>query len=476
MENRETVSYDVFISHKSDQKTWVRILARNLKKAGFSVFLDEWCLIPGQSIAECLSTGLNNSRKGILVVTPEAMESGWVKNEYFSMIHRRNRENHFSVIPVLLSSEMPQVPFMDDILWIDFRDPGPGKYREAFYKLYCALKDMAPGSGNTLDINLEFSEPSPIPSGERGTGERDFIKNVFAEFDNKRAVLLLVQEDRWQAGIDTELQSFAIDRYGPNNVRCIVPPFGVQENLENYFSLIAVQAGYDKGIRTAVDLRSAIEHTLLNGRTLFLVLRGFENSCEKGRNELAGMLRGLNEKYSQAFKVLVCGGEKLADMYFSGILSYLNHAGFKEWPDLTAEDVKRIAAQKKNSISINVPDAERLLRLSGGHPLVLDICIDLYGKNKSFPDEELEEAAMQSPQVWQLFTPFMREDEKTRRELCALLEQEDVAPTILQSYDPLVKRLYWKNLLRKSSKRNRLYWRCDILRKVGLLILSINNQ
>lgn len=469
-------SYDVFISHKSDQKPWVRILARNLKKAGFSVFLDEWCIIPGQSIAECLSSGLNNSRKGILVVTPEAMESGWVKDEYFSMLHRRNRDNHFSVIPVLLSKEVPQVPFMDDILWIDFRNPEPQKYREAFYRLYCALKDAAPGSEITLDIDLEFPEPPPLLSTEQGTGEWDFIKDIFDRFDDKRAVLLLVQEDRWIAGIDTELQSFAIDRYGQNNVRRIVPPFGAQENLGNYFSLIGVQAGYDKGIRTAAGLHLAIEHTLANGQTLFLMLRGFENSCETGRNELAGMLRALNEKYSQAFKVLICGGEKLADMFFGGILSYLNHAELKEWPDLTTEDVKRIAGQKKNAISMDAGDAERLLRLSGGHPLILDMGIDLYRKNKEFPDGELEAAAMQSPQVWQLFTPFMREDKQKQLELCALLEQEDTAPAQPYIHDSLLKRLYWKNLLRKSSNRNRLYWRCDILRNVGRHILSITKQ
>jgi hypothetical protein len=184
----------------------------------------------------------------------------------------------------------------------------------------------------------------------------------------------------------------------------------------------------------------------------------------------------LNEKYPQTFKVLICGGEKLADMYFGGILSYLNHAGIVEWPDFTFEDVKRIAAQRKDPISIDASTAEKLLQLSGGHPLVLDMGIDLYGKNKGFTGEELEEAAKQSYQVWQLFTPFMRDNEKMRRELCALLEREDVAPAQPYIYDPLLKRLYWKNLLRRSSNRNRLYWRCDILRKVGLHILSINKQ
>jgi len=44
--------YDVFLSHKSDCKPWVKILAQNLKNNGFTVFLDEWELVPGKSITE----------------------------------------------------------------------------------------------------------------------------------------------------------------------------------------------------------------------------------------------------------------------------------------------------------------------------------------------------------------------------------------------------------------------------------------
>ncbi|MGE5344037.1 MAG: hypothetical protein ACM3SY_21400 [Candidatus Omnitrophota bacterium] len=89
---------------------------------------------------------------------------------------------------------------------------------------------------------------------ERGPGERVFINDVFEKFYQKRAILLLVQEDRWQA---------------------------------------------------------AIEHLLAEGKALFLLLSGFENSCEQGRIELAGVLRGLNETYPQSFKVL--GRRILAD-------------------------------------------------------------------------------------------------------------------------------------------------------------------
>ena len=75
-------TYDVFISHKSEYKRWVEVLAQNLHKCGYNVFLDVWELVPGRSLVDGLYQGLQRSRAGVLVVTPEAWESGWVREEY----------------------------------------------------------------------------------------------------------------------------------------------------------------------------------------------------------------------------------------------------------------------------------------------------------------------------------------------------------------------------------------------------------
>lgn len=82
-------TYDVFISHKSDVKPWVEVLARNLLNRGFRVFLDVWEIVPGRSLVDELYRGLQQSRTGILIVTPETWESGWVREEYGNMMGRK---------------------------------------------------------------------------------------------------------------------------------------------------------------------------------------------------------------------------------------------------------------------------------------------------------------------------------------------------------------------------------------------------
>ena len=77
--------YDVFISYKSDYKPWVEALARNLQAQGLSVWFDDWRKVAGDRVTLTLEVGIQQARDGILIVTPEAAESGWVQKEYDTM-------------------------------------------------------------------------------------------------------------------------------------------------------------------------------------------------------------------------------------------------------------------------------------------------------------------------------------------------------------------------------------------------------
>jgi hypothetical protein len=47
-----------------------------------------------------------------------------------------------------------------------------------------------------------------------------------------------------------------------------------------------------------------------------MLVSGFENTWEQGRQALAGIFRSLNERYPDRYRLLVCGGEKLAKLYY----------------------------------------------------------------------------------------------------------------------------------------------------------------
>ena len=403
-----------------------------------------------------------------MVVTPNTIESGWVKEEYTQMIHQEKEEQDFSIIPVVLGEEIPDFPFLKDILWIDFRNPS--QYRKSFHNLVCALKDRPPS--HRIELKGEFVLPLP-PFKEKidlSKDELSFIGELFNLLSRKEAVIMLVQQDRWQEGLKKILLEEAKKRYGKENVLHFVPPFSSRIDMGNYFSLLGKQCKFCKDIQSSVSLVSAFEERLDAKASMFLLVSGFENGCKEGQEELAGVLRGLNERFPGDIKILICGGEKLEELTYNGELSYLNHAEINECPELTSLDIKRRVESSYQYLNINELTAEKLLQISGGHPRILDNCIELYSENNNFTTSDIKEVLFQSPFIWKLFTPFNR-DAKIRSKVCELLSQNDVGPSHLFIYDPLLRKLYWRNLVKRGSSNRRLYWRCDALRQVGQQIL-----
>ncbi|MNF65498.1 TIR domain protein [compost metagenome] len=104
----------VFLSHSSKDKSVVRPVASYLESQGFKVWLDEWEMTPGDSLIEKISEGIEESDKLVVFLTPDSIESNWVKNEVYSgLIMEIAKEKGLGgkfVIPVLLRA--CKVPIM----------------------------------------------------------------------------------------------------------------------------------------------------------------------------------------------------------------------------------------------------------------------------------------------------------------------------------------------------------------------------
>ncbi|MBE9594491.1 MAG: toll/interleukin-1 receptor domain-containing protein [Proteobacteria bacterium] len=114
--------YDVFLSYKSCDQEWVVKLKNALVKAGIKVWLDKDQIRPGDLFAEAIEEGLKSSETIAIIVSPEAMNSGWFKVEYYRAVSLAIKENPPQrVIPLLFcDAELPG--FLKDRQWVDFRD------------------------------------------------------------------------------------------------------------------------------------------------------------------------------------------------------------------------------------------------------------------------------------------------------------------------------------------------------------------
>jgi hypothetical protein len=82
-------SYDVFISHASEDKDEVvRTLAHALSTQDLEVWYDEFTLRIGDSLRQKIDKGLANSRVGLVVLSPAFLSKGWTNYELDGIVTR----------------------------------------------------------------------------------------------------------------------------------------------------------------------------------------------------------------------------------------------------------------------------------------------------------------------------------------------------------------------------------------------------
>ncbi len=160
--------YDAFLSYSHRYKGWVEILHRNLerclKAAGQPgmVFLDKEDLVSGRSWITQLQQGLDRSEQVILVVTPEALASERMADEWDSLITAypdwRNGRLHLAV---LVDAPLPR--FFKSLQCVDFQESGEAQYRQALRTLLGGLLGLGGRSLPELSDNLEI--PPPVAFG-----------------------------------------------------------------------------------------------------------------------------------------------------------------------------------------------------------------------------------------------------------------------------------------------------------------------
>lgn len=87
--NMENTTYDVFISHASeDKEEYVRPLAQLLDKKGLSVWYDEFELQIGDSLRNSIDQGLSAARYGIIVLSSHYFQKDWTQYELNGLVAR----------------------------------------------------------------------------------------------------------------------------------------------------------------------------------------------------------------------------------------------------------------------------------------------------------------------------------------------------------------------------------------------------
>ena len=83
--------FDLFLSHASENRDFVRPLAQELESRGVRVWYDETNISVGDSLRESIDLGLSRSRFGVVVFSEEFFAKKWTNYELNGLVTREVR-------------------------------------------------------------------------------------------------------------------------------------------------------------------------------------------------------------------------------------------------------------------------------------------------------------------------------------------------------------------------------------------------
>lgn len=142
----------IFLSHSGKDKDIVESIGVWLIQKGYSVWLDKWSMSSGDSLIQKVSEGIESSDKLVIFLSPNSVDSNWVKKEIATgLILELAEKNGLSpkfVIPALLKN--CKIPILlSDKLYANFTDK---PFEEACQEL---LKGILDKPCNPIDKKLE---------------------------------------------------------------------------------------------------------------------------------------------------------------------------------------------------------------------------------------------------------------------------------------------------------------------------------
>jgi hypothetical protein len=163
------MTHDVFISYATEDNDFASDVAYGLKANGISVWFAPLSLKVGDKLLDSVEQGIQESRKGILVLSVHYLEKGWTSYE-MDILLREHVERRKTLLPVWLGVTKAEV---------DARHAGLGgiiaitdthSIKDVISKLIDSLSDGAPVRG------LIPGWENPAHRFLRGRGEINLLK------------------------------------------------------------------------------------------------------------------------------------------------------------------------------------------------------------------------------------------------------------------------------------------------------------
>jgi len=131
----KTLTDHIFISYSKKDSEFAHKLADDLTAAGFKIWIDR-SISGGEQWRETIETNLKAASEVVIVVSPNSMDSEWVKHEGSAAYAWEKK-----LYPILIAPVDSLPPWLEEYQWIDFVDTS---HETAFNTLVAALTPPNP--------------------------------------------------------------------------------------------------------------------------------------------------------------------------------------------------------------------------------------------------------------------------------------------------------------------------------------------
>lgn len=173
--------YDLFISHASEDKDFVRPLARALRSQRLAIWFDEFELKPGMRLRESIDQGLVSSRFGLVVLSPSFFAKAWPRWELDGLVQLAHSSPELKILPIwhnLSHSDVVAVsPSLANIVAIQSQ----GDYEHTTSEVLHVLRHRPTAVEVARDILSEHGFPVPLLSDDWWLDAAAWSAPVFGE-------------------------------------------------------------------------------------------------------------------------------------------------------------------------------------------------------------------------------------------------------------------------------------------------------
>jgi len=360
-----------FISHSTKDASLARRLAADLRASGVDVWMAPRSIEPGSLWPDEISKGLESSTHFLLLLTPAAVESKWVRQEMdTAMVLEKRGRLRILIIEVGKAS----IP--------------------AFWEPYQRIpfSDYPAGLASLLEALGKAPPPKPAPNPFRPLGGR--IDDPALFFDRERELRYIFSELRKGVSIavigPTAVGKSSLLKmvchYGPQCLgdgwRFVYLDLQNVYDEDDLYGALCSEAGVPtcKGYKLVRALRQ-------KGQRILLCLDEVEKMTWEGfTHNVRAQLRGLADGTDAPLRLIVAARTPLDRLFPDSERMTSPLAGLCQQFDLKPFDeatARAFIADRLQGTNIAFPEAEvdRILAESGGHPQkLMRLCSELYDR------------------------------------------------------------------------------------------------